>query len=114
MQAANVPTELWELAKGVMLSLVTLGTGYLVRSVRKMEFHVRELQIDVRGIDGTNGLKGTQKEHNQRLEKIEERNERIDAVTEYEKQHYTGPERRQAHRRLRDKEFPNPLDVEDN
>lgn len=111
MQQTPVPVpEVWEVAKGVMLSLSTLGVGYLVRTIRSVELRMREIEIVVSGVDGKNGLRSAARDHHRRLERIEERNDRIDAVAEYEKHNYQGPERRQTSRRLRDQEFPNPLE----
>lgn len=106
----TVSGELWEIMKGVFLTLSTLGVGYLVKATRQMELNVRLLQVAVYGEDGKNGLKGDSRETKKRLSAIEERNERIDAVTEYERSQYDGPERRRNLRRLRDKQFPGPLD----
>lgn len=93
-----------------MLTLSTLGVGYLVRTVRSLEVSLRLLQVDVKGEDGHNGIKSETKKHSHRIEAIEKRNARIDALAEKERQQYGGPERRQTARRERDIEFPNPLD----
>lgn len=99
---AQPSSELWEIIKGVMLSLSTLGVGYLVRGVRALEVAVRDLQVDTRGVDGSNGIIGTQKAHTAEIRAIQSRNHRMDilaAQCEQERLSYTGTERRHHLRR---------------
>ncbi len=99
----QVGAESWEIAKGVMLSLSTLGVGYLVRAVRTMEFSVRALQITVTGEDGKNGLKSQAGLHDARIDDLEIWRTKLDTASAMERELYEGEERRQRSRRIRDK-----------
>lgn len=99
-----VPAEGWEMAKGVMMALTTLGVGWTAKTVFFLRDDVRDLKRTV-GTDGSNGLKTAVASLSDRLGRIEDRNSRIDAVAEAERRQYPGPERRRELRRLRDSEF---------
>ncbi len=103
LQTPQVGAEPWEIAKGVMLSLSTLGVGYLVKTVRAMEFSVTSLQNIVTGVDGKNGLKGDAKLHDARLDELEIWRTKLDTASVIERELYEGEERRQRSRRIRDK-----------
>lgn len=109
----QIGVESWEIAKGIMLSLSTLGVGYLVRSVHKMEFAVMELQREVFDKDGNNGLKREAARQKDEIAAIKDRNLAIDTLAKKERDQYQGEERRRHLRRERDQVFPNPLDGED-
>ncbi len=96
--------ETWELAKGVMLTLVTLGVAYLVRGVRSLEFEVRDIRADVKIAQGGElALKKATHEQDLRLDRLEDWKTKLDTVSEIERELWEGTERREKARRLRDK-----------
>lgn len=109
LQTPQFGAEAWDMAKSVMITLSTLGVGYLVKTVRAMEFSVRSLQTTVTGEDGRNGLRGDTKLHNSRLAKLEEWRTKLDTAAAVERELYEGEERRQTSRRVRDKLLNNEL-----
>ena len=100
----------WEVAKGVMLTLTTAGVMWSARTLLSVRDRVRDLSSVVMGRDGSNGLKSASKDHEERIQIIEERHSNLDAIAEFEKAQHPGPDRRHENRRLRDQAFPNPLD----
>jgi hypothetical protein len=101
---ATTSTELaplWETVKGIMLTLTTGGVLWIARTVFVVRDQVRELIIEIRGIDGKNGVKSSVADHEERIGVIEDRNNALDAVAEAERAGYHGEERRhQAVRQL--------------
>ncbi len=96
--------ETWELAKGVMLTLVTLGVAYLVRGVRSLEFEVRDIRADVKIAQGGElALKKATHEQDLRLARLEDWRTKLDTVSEIERELWEGTERREKARWLRDK-----------
>lgn len=93
---------LWDIAKGVMLTLTTAGVGWTARTVFVIRDDMRDLKTDVHGRDGTNGIKSMVKQLITRVDAIEDRNLVIDAVAEAEKEEYTGDERRHGLRSVRE------------
>jgi hypothetical protein len=93
---------IWEVAKGVMLTGITAGVGWIATTLRTI---ARE-QIDQKhilvGVDGKNGLKSDVRLLVRRVDAIEDRNIAIDAVNEAERQQHPSGERRIGARRLRD------------
>lgn len=85
---------LWEILKAVMLSITTMAALWTARTVFVVRDTVREVVIELRGVDGKNGLKSKVGDHETRLGKIEDRNLVLDALTEAERGQYTGKERR--------------------
>ena len=104
--AAPIPTgELWETAKGVMLTVCTAGIIWTSRTVFLMRDGLRDLRTIVVGEKGDNGIRGKVKDNSNRLDLIEERNLKIDTVAAAAiaaGQHYDGPERREFVRRVQD------------
>lgn len=77
---------------------------------------VQELVFEWRGIDGNNGYKSIIRDHEKRLDAIEDRNREIDAIAKHERerqQDYGGPERRRSPRRDLDKELNDLLPDKD-
>lgn len=94
--------QTWEVAKSVMLTLTTLGVAWIARTVFVTRDDVRDLKYDVRGVDGTNGIKSIVKHLDERVGVLEDHKIMLDAVEEAERQQYQGDERRHGARRLRD------------
>lgn len=94
--------ELWELLKGTMLALVTMGTGYLIRTVRILEFEMQEVKHTLTGSSGADGLRGESRIHDHRLDELEIWRTKLDTATAIERELYEGEERRLTSRRLRD------------
>lgn len=102
MQATDY-APIWELAKGVMLSLVTMGVGYLIKTIRLVEFDLRDLRLTVTGTDGKNGIQENTRLHNVRLDVLEAWRIKLDTAAAIERELYEGEERRLNSRRLRDR-----------
>lgn len=94
---------MWELAKGVMLALVTMGVGYLIKTVRLLEFDMQDVRLTLNGKGGKNGLRGESSLHNDRLDELEAWRIRLDTASAIERELYQGEERRHTARRLRDR-----------
>lgn len=97
-----VPPWWWEVAKGVGGTAILAGVGWLITGTRRIEKRQVTHEHLLFGVSGDNGLRSEVQASALRIAAIEERNTRIDAVTEYEKQHYQGEERRMGSRRVRD------------
>ena len=110
-----VNAEAWEIAKGVMLTLVTLGVAYLIRGIRTLEFEVRDIKADVKTAQsGELALKKGAHEHDSRLDVLEIWKAKLDTVSEIERELWEGDERRMRLRRLRDRMMTDtPLSPED-
>ena len=93
----------WELAKGVMLTLTTMGVAWIARTVFLMRDGVIWLKDKVGGPDGKNGLVGDSKACNARIGKLEMWQARILDAEERASAAYQGEERRLAMRRELDK-----------
>lgn len=98
----TVPPWWWEVAKGVGGTAGLTGMGWLITTLRRVEKRQVTHEHLLFGVSGDNGLRSEVQESALRISAIEERNTRIDAVTEYERQHYQGEERRVGSRRVRD------------
>lgn len=99
LQTIAGSSESWEVAKSVMLALITIASLWTARTVFTLRDAVRDLSTTVVGVDGLNAK---MKMVEMRLGKIEERNLKIDAIAQLEREQYDGPERREAIRRMRD------------
>ncbi len=104
----------WDAFTGILLSLTTLGVLWTARTVFSLRDDVRDLKGEV-GLDGKNGLKKKYTDIFDRLNNIESRNNKIDAIAAAERQQYDGVERREEARRLRDTLMPTlpPVDHRD-
>ena len=65
---------------------------------------VGELVFEWRGVDGNNGYKSIIREHDRRLDEIQQRNLRIDAIREEDDRRSGGKHRRMMDRELGDTE----------
>jgi hypothetical protein len=83
----------WEIAKGVMLSLTTIGVAGLFKIMFTMRDDVRDLKKAV-GTDGKNGLLAKEILLAQRLDIIDDRHLQEDTVTEIELELSEGKRRR--------------------
>lgn len=92
----------WEAAKGIGGTAILAACGWMVTTLRRVEKRQVTHEHLLMGVDGKNGLRSDVRQAAVRLSAIERRNEKIDAVTEYERQHYQGEERRMGSRRVRD------------
>lgn len=104
MIVESVGPELWEVAKGVMIALTTLGVGYLIRTDRNREIRTVELEREVFDRDGDNGLKRKMGRVKTRLDSLEAwriQQDTIDAIEEEQRQ-----EVGRGRERLRDKLHP--------
>lgn len=109
MASAAAPPEMWEVTKGVMMFVIT---GLLTMVAKRADALVKQLadqakrQVNLEhivvGVDGANGLRSRVSQLEETVEDIHTRNERIDAVAEYERQQYQGEDRRAGPRRIRD------------
>ena len=106
LQATTVSAEGWETAKGVMMTISTAATMWIVRTLFHLRDAVRDLKSTVIGADGRNGLNSKIRKAEARLDAIEDRNIALDTIAELEKAEYRGPERRKRPRRHRDKLLP--------
>lgn len=106
LQSATVSAESWETAKGVMMTISTAATMWIVRTLFHLRDAVRDLKSTVIGADGRNGLNSKIRKAEARLDEIEDRNREIDAVARAEQAQYEGPERRKHPRRMRDSLIP--------
>lgn len=96
MMQVDAVASTWELAKGVMLSLTTIGVGWTARTVFTLRDDVRDLKKSV-GLNG-NGLIAQANRNTARLDAINERHVAVDAIAA----EYGGPERRHPPNRRRD------------
>lgn len=64
-------TGWWEVAKGTMVALATMGVAYLIRSDRHREILLLRLVREVFDEGGTNGLKWRQDATERRLAELE-------------------------------------------
>lgn len=99
LESASEVAASWEVAKSVMITITCAGILWMCKTLFTVRDDVRDLKRDWKGEDGTNGAKSQLADHDQRLDDIERRNLRIDAV---EQELYDGPNRRRQARRLTD------------
>lgn len=83
---------IWEVAKGVMMTLVTGGVWWIARTVFALRDDMRDIKHEV--CDPKTGLKALVARNDARIGLIEDRNLVIDAVAKLEKEEYDGDERR--------------------
>jgi hypothetical protein len=86
----------WEIAKGVMLFVITTGVGFMVKLLWFVRDKVIEHDTTLYGRDKDNGLRGGLRGLTDRVGLIEDRNTAIDAVAAAERAQHQGPERRHA------------------
>ena len=101
----------WEAIKSVLLVLIAGGVGWMCRQILLMRDGFHDLANEVWGRDKKNGMRSRLADLIERVKQIDKRHERLDAITDYERQQYDGPDRRQDQRRLRDK--VRDIDVEE-
>lgn len=92
----------WEAVRTVFGALTTGGVMWVCRMVFCMRDDVRDLKHDVRGVDGTNGIKSTVRRLDERVSVIEDRHIALDAIARADREAYHGEERRLHIRRLHD------------
>lgn len=92
----------WEVIRSLLLVFITGGVTWAVKILLGLRDSFHDLTIEVRGVDGKNGLKSKVKVLEGKVNAIDERHTRLDAVEEYERQQYHGEDRRKETRRLRD------------
>lgn len=108
--AALAVTELegttWELTKGIMQAVTTAAVLTIVKILWDLRERFTRLEHIVVGPDGDNGLRSLVRRHEEEIEAIQKRNDRIDAEVEVERRHDpdTGPDRRRIQRRFADRE----------
>lgn len=83
MIQAEPISAIWELVKGVMLTVTTAGVGWTAKTVFTLRDDVRDLKKAV-GTDGKNGLISQANSNTARLDLIDERHLQEDTVTEIE------------------------------
>lgn len=89
---------LWEIAKGVMLFVITTGVGYLAKSWGGIKQMLRDHDREIYGTNGHNGLKRGLAAANAQIDVFKDRFVAMDAVAlvEAERVTYPGPERRHS------------------
>jgi hypothetical protein len=92
----------WEAIKSVLLVFIAGGVGWLCRTILEMREGFHDLKVEVKGVDGKNGLKSKVEALLKQVKAIDDRHAKLDAITEYERQQHPGPDRRKEARRLRD------------
>lgn len=103
MTAATLElAPLWEIAKGIMLFACTALLTWCAKTLREVLRQLIDHQHILVGVDGTNGLRSQVRSLQEDVEAIQQRNTRIDAVTEAEQRLHPGPDRRHGARRMRD------------
>jgi hypothetical protein len=93
----------WEITKGVLLTLCTVGILAALRLLWKMRDAIQKLTHVVFGTEGKNGLFASAALYDLRLDSLEGWRTRLDAVSEIEHELWEGAERRHRIRRLRDR-----------
>lgn len=83
MQVSEV-SALWEVVKGVMLTLTTAGVGWTAKTVFTLRDDVRDLKKTV-GENG-NGLVALAANNARRLDDIDDRHLRVDTATAIERE----------------------------
>ncbi|HXG72577.1 MAG TPA: hypothetical protein VNJ04_18390 [Gemmatimonadaceae bacterium] len=101
MFQADPMSQSWEIAKGVMLALTTMGVTWIARTVFLMRDEVILLRKCV-GLNGNTGLEGQGKAHNSRLGKLETWKTEVHAVEAADRMRYEGENKRHTRRRALD------------
>ena len=92
----------WEIVKGFLLFTITGLAGVVAKAVVAMRDDIRDVKRDIRGVDGTNGLKSEMRAVVDRVDLIDDRFVAMDAVAEASRMSYDGEERRHDMRRGED------------
>lgn len=79
--------------------------GIMDTRIDTLSADVRDLVFELKGTDGTNGMRSTVRRHTEQLADIERRNLVIDEIEKREREQYHGPERRKELRRFRDQKL---------
>lgn len=105
---------LWEVFKGILLFATTAMMTWSATTLRQVLKSQQKHDIMLVGIDGENGLRQAVRHHEERLDAIEQRNQRIDTiVAEQERERWPHPERRHHTRRAVDLRDPQPPSTEE-
>lgn len=88
----------WEIARGVLLFVITGCVGYLAKSWSGVKQMLRDHDREIYGKDGQNGLKRGLAAANAQIDVFKDRFVAMDAVAlvEAERLTYPGPERRHS------------------
>ncbi|HXG71395.1 MAG TPA: hypothetical protein VNJ04_12390 [Gemmatimonadaceae bacterium] len=101
MFQADPMSSSWEVAKGVMLTLTTMGVTWIARTVFLMRDEVVLLRKCV-GMDGKNGLISEGKAHDTRIDDLEHWKTEVHAVEAADRMRYVGENKRHTRRRALD------------
>lgn len=92
----------WEAIKSLLLVFIAGGVGWMCKQILTMREGFHDLANEVWGRDKKNGLRSKVAEIIRQVQSINERHAKLDAIEDYERQQYDGPNRRKESRRLRD------------